>query len=60
MAHKTENGGMKTNAIDVLHHGLAIAYRKAIIVECNYPINGITRYQKGLAAYQFLMRISQH
>ena len=33
---------------------------KAIIVESNYRINGITRYQRGLAAYQFLMRISQH
>ena len=58
-AHKTENGGMKTDAIDVLCHGLDIAYLKAIIVESNYRINGITRYQRGLAAYQFLMRISQ-
>ena len=46
MAHKTENGGMKTDAIDVSHHGLDIAYLKAIIVESNYPINGITRYQQ--------------
>ena len=46
--------GWKTDA-----DGLDIAYLKAIITESNYWINGITRYQRGLAPYQFLMRISQ-
>ena len=53
------NGSQHRKWRDENRRHWCIAYLKAIIVVSSYRINGITRYQRGLAAHHFLMRISQ-